>query len=196
MKPTIEFLLKGKTNKTGKPNKVAQEHMGKVYRTRKGMTGIVCGYMNQNDWWMYWVELHEAVRYDVQITTYLNDWSTLSAENVGTATRKLTEEEELKLLNIAREFTDAIVRRRSVIELGEEDYRALRDELNARDRQKKQEAKMAAMEPVVEKTEVVTSTVDYEDLFNQLKASVERFDLNVEVFPYNGKNFVSVTPAR
>lgn len=196
MKPTIEFLLACKLNKSGKPNKIAQKHMGSVYKTRKGMTGIVCGYADQEDWWMYWVELHEAVHYNIQVTTYLNDWSTLSAENDGLDIRPLTQDEELQLLNMAKECTAAIARRRTILEMGEEAYRALKNELNAQDRVKRQEAKMAAMEPMVEKSEEETGTVDYEDLFNQLKASVERFDLNVEVFPYNGKNFVSVTPAR
>ena len=47
----------------GKNRSSGRKRNGTVFKTSDGSKGIMCAYLNQNDFWIYWVESNELAHY-------------------------------------------------------------------------------------------------------------------------------------
>lgn len=47
----------------GKNRSSGRKRNGTVFKTSDGSKGIMCAYLNQNDFWVYWVESNELAHY-------------------------------------------------------------------------------------------------------------------------------------
>ena len=47
----------------GKNRSSGRKRNGTVFKTSDGSKGIMCAYLNQNDFWIYWIESNELAHY-------------------------------------------------------------------------------------------------------------------------------------
>lgn len=166
----------------------AKKYNGWVIKTTIGITGIICGYKAQKDYWIYWVDTHTLTHYDhIQTSRITKGIKTdqISHLHNGTESFEVPKEERLGLLELAKDFSPTIARVMGPLELGDAQFRQVCNDVAERERTRKYEEAVAQ----------VNVADAAQERYDRLVEAIEKLGLVVNEFTLNGKSYTMVVPA-
>lgn len=168
----------------GKSLTSAKEYNGRIIKTTIGITGIICGYKAQKNFWIYWVDTHTLVHHTgIQTSRIVKGAKTdqLAHDNRGIEVIEVPRENRADLLHLARSFDSTIAKVIGPLELGEEQFRQVCNDVAERERARKY-------------NEAIADTAA-QDRYDRLVEAIEKLGLAVNEFTLNGKAYTTVVPA-
>jgi hypothetical protein len=162
----------------GKALTYARRRNGQSFITSHSVTGIVCGYLADKDYWVYWVETRMLVHYDhVASGRLFNEARTtqLSHEHRGTESISVPAESQAAFLELNKSPSASVRKAWAPAKMGDEQYREVA-----------QSVKTQA--PLEERAPFMAEYI-------LLRNAIEDLGFEVRAFEVNGQKRIVVIPA-
>ena len=160
----------------GKALTYARRRNGQSFMTSHSVTGIICGYLSDKDYWVYWVETRMLVHYDhVASGRLFNEAKTtqLSHEHRGTESVSVPAESQAAFLELNKTPSASVRKAWAPAKMGDEQYR---------------EAAQAVKAPLEERAPFMAEYI-------LLRKAIEDLGFEVRAFEVNGQKHIVVVPA-
>ena len=160
----------------GKALTYARRRNGQSFITSHSVTGIVCGYLADKDYWVYWVETRMLVHYDhVASGRLFNEARTtqLSHEHRGTESISVPAESQAAFLELNKNPSASVRKAWGPAKMGDEQYR---------------EAAQSVKAPLEERAPFMAEYI-------LLRNAIEDLGFEVRSFEVNGQKRIVVIPA-
>ena len=160
----------------GKALTYARRRNGQSFITSHSVTGIVCGYLADKDYWVYWVETRMLVHYDhVASGRLFNEARTtqLSHEHRGTESISVPAESQAAFLELNKSPSASVRKAWAPAKMGDEHYR---------------EAAQSVKAPLEERAPFMAEYI-------LLRNAIEDLGFEVRAFEVNGQKRIVVIPA-
>lgn len=160
----------------GKALSFARKRNGQSFMTSHSVTGIVCGYLSNKDYWVYWVETRMLVHYThVGADRLFKEQKStqLSHEHRGTQSASVPAESQAAFLELDKGCSASVRKAWAPAKMGDEQYR---------------EAIQSVKAPLEERAPELVEYV-------LLRKAIEELGFEIRSFEVNGQKRVVVVPA-